>query len=187
MVFRPICLANVWYEWAAPSRKSKLRKVWPGESTFQKLYVCPIKYTYVIRRLNYSYYVYNSSRGIGPRRMDRTMSSSSDTNQGSNSASGNNVTNGLHQSQPYSSQQPSRKANGVSAPAPLLGMAPQNLVSHPPPNSHTNHHQTSNHSSLQNPNLSNGRYYGNSYAQNVSHISDNYYYSTRPYRGADSR
>lgn len=137
-------------------------------------------------------------RGVGPR---RTMSSGSDTQVVGGGATGNS--NGLHHQQQhlqqssYNSQPPPpRKSSNAPAPAPLLGMAPQNMVSHPPPppHNHSNHHHTSSapqqHSlqQTQSNQPSNGRHYNNSYSQSLPHnVSDNYHY-TRPYRGGgDSR
>lgn len=125
-------------------------------------------------------------RGVGPRR------TASNSDQGLVGATGSNSSNGIpshHQQQSYNNQLPRKNANAPT-PAPLLGMAPQNLVSHPPPQNHTNHHNQSHNSVPQNSSnqTSNGRHYNNSnYSQNAPHGSDNYY-TNRSYRGGgDSR
>lgn len=123
---------------------------------------------------------YSSMRGGGPR---RTLSTSSD----SQGVSGGNNVNGAHQQPTYSNHQ-QRKNNGASVPA-LLGMAPQNLVSHHSAQGPSAHHHSNPHNSITHSNnpVSNGRHFANSYPQHVPHMNDNYHYS-RPYRGGgDSR
>ncbi|XP_035707179.1 uncharacterized protein LOC110843934 isoform X2 [Folsomia candida] len=128
----------------------------------------------------------NPMRGVGPR---RTMSSGSDSQVVSGTGGNNNGLQPQQHQQSYSSNnQPPRK-NTAPVPAPLLGMVPQSLISHP--SSHSNHHPSVPHNSIQNSSnqsTNGGRHYSsNAYSQSLPHVVDNGHY-TRPYRGTgDSR